>query len=65
MITCKVLLYLKTLVCTHCLESYLKMPISSRFLRVAINPDHKDATCGQHQRNPGLESYQLSRTKVY
>lgn len=65
MIMCKVLLYLKTLVCTHWLGSYLKMPVSSEFLRVAINPNRKDATCGWRQRNPGLESYQLSRTKVY
>jgi len=65
MIMCKVLLYLKTLVCAHWLGSCLKMPVLSRFLRVAINPGCKDATCGQHQRNPGLESYQLSGTKMY
>lgn len=65
MIMFKVLLYLKTLMCTHWLGWYLEMPISSEFLSVVINPDDRDATCGQHQRNPGLGSYQLSRTKVY
>lgn len=48
-ITCKVLLYLKTLVWPRWLESYLKMPILHKFLEMAINPNCEDATCGQHQ----------------